>query len=54
MEVQLSENVVHCEVAFDRIEHARRKLDEIANVMKCIKSSGEIDFTFSPRVHISK
>lgn len=53
VDVKIADNNVHCEVTFDRNDNARTKLDEIADVMRCIQSSGQIDFTFSPRVHVS-
>jgi adenosine deaminase len=53
VDIRITDNNVHCEVAFDRNDTVKKKLDEINDVMRCIRSSGEIDFTFSPRVHVS-
>lgn len=53
VEVKIVENNVHCEVVFNQSQRAFRKIEEIDNVKRCIQSSGNIDFTFGPRVHVS-
>jgi hypothetical protein len=52
VDLKIEDNIVCCEVAFDRHDTARKKIDEIANVMKCIRSN-DITFTFSPRIYAS-
>lgn len=48
--LSIEEDGVHCEIAFDRNEKARDKVDEITNIMRCLRSN-EISFTFSPRIY---
>lgn len=53
VDLKIVDSTVVCEVAFDRNDSAHRKLDEIGEVKRCIRSSDHIDFEFSPRVHVS-
>jgi hypothetical protein len=52
VDLKIQDNMVCCDVAFDRNYKARGKISEITDIMKCIQSPN-ISFAFSPRVYAS-
>ncbi len=53
VDLSISNQNIHCEVSFSQYREARNKLIECEKIQRCI-STGDFEFTFSPRVHISR